>query len=112
MPSSNVTYGTNSVTVTEAGDYEIDYGVSGNVTPGATLTLSVYVNGAAEPSTVVTHDFNTGTTASQTGSAIVTLAADDVLTLVLTSDATTSLTPTANVNAYLTVKKLDGGTVA
>lgn len=112
MALSNVTYGTNSITVSEGGDYEINYGLNGNVTPGATLTLSVYVNGAPTPSATVTEDFNTGTTSSLDGSTIVTLGAADVLTLVLTSDTATTLTPTANVNSYLTVKKLDTGTAA
>lgn len=110
MPSTNVTYGTNSITVTEGGDYEINYGLIGNVTPGATLTLSVYVNGAPSPSAVITEDFNTGTTSTLGGSSIVTLAASDELTLVVSSDAATTLTPTDNVNTYLTVKKLDAGT--
>lgn len=107
MPLSNVTYGTNSITVTESGNYEINYGLIGNVTPAATLTLSVNTDGAPTPSATVTEDFNTGTTSALDGSAIVALTAGNVLTLVLTPSATTTLTPSENLNRYLTVKKLD-----
>ena len=110
MPSSNVTYGTNSITVTDAGDYEINYGLLGSVDPASTITLSVYVNGAVSPSGVISQDFITGTARSMNGSTIVTLSAGDVVTLMVSGSATTTLTPNENVNTYLTVKKLDNDT--
>ena len=47
MPSSNLTYGTNSVTVTDAGTYELAYGVRGSMSDGSSLTVSVGQNGTA-----------------------------------------------------------------
>ena len=112
MPSSNVTYGTNSITVNLAGDYEVNYGLLGSVDPASTITLSVYRNGALLPSAEISQDFITGTARSMNGSTIVTLDAGDVLTLMAEGSATTTLIPNAQVNTYLTVKKLDNNVVA
>lgn len=112
MPDLNVTYGTNDITVANAGDYEINFGLLGDVNPASTITLSVNVNGTPITSGVIMQDFITGTDRSMNGSTIVTLAANDVITLTAEGSATTSLTPSDNVNTYLSVKKLDSGTVA
>ncbi|MCH5148992.1 MAG: hypothetical protein J1G05_06530 [Clostridiales bacterium] len=112
MPVLNETYGTNSITVDEDGDYEINYGLLGSVDPASTITLSVNVNGTPEPSGVISQDFITGTARSMNGSTIVSLNAGDEITLTAEGSATTTLTPLDNVNSYLTVKKLNSGTVA
>ena len=111
MPSQNVTYGANSITVQSDGDYEINYGLLGSVTPASTMTLAVNVNGVPNASGIIGQDFITGTDRSMNGSTIVTLAANDVVTLTVEGSATTSLNPSENVNTYLTVKKLDNGTI-
>ena len=112
MPALNETYGTDSIIVEQAGDYEINYGLLGSVDPASTITLSVNVNGAPEVSGTISQDFITGTARSMNGSTIVSLDAGDVITLTVEGSAATTLTPLDNVNAYLTVKKLDAGTVA
>ena len=112
MPVLNETYGANSITVEEEGDYEIHYGLLGSVTPASTITVSVNVNGTPVPSGVISQDFITGTARSMNGSTIVSLNAGDEVTLTVEGSATTTLTPADNVNSYLTVKKLDSGTVA
>lgn len=111
MPNLNVTYGANNITIENAGDYEINYGLIGNVDPASTITVSVNVNAAPTASGVITQDFITGTDRAMNGSTIVTLQEGDVVTLTVEGSATTSLTPGNNVNTYLTVKKLDSGTV-
>lgn len=112
MPVLNETYGANSITVDEEGDYEINYGLLGSVDPASTITISVNVNGTPEASATISQDFITGTARSMNGSTIVSLDAGDVVTLTVEGSATTTLTPLDNVNSYLTVKKLNTGTVA
>ena len=111
MPVLNETYGTNSITIEEEGDYEINYGLLGSVSPASTITVSVNVNGTPEPSGVISQDFITGTARSMNGSTIVSLSEGDVITLTVEGSATTTLTPLDNVNSYLTVKKLNSGSV-
>lgn len=105
LPLSNVTVGTNSLTVANAGTYQMDYGISGSVTPDATITLSVTQNGTDIPQTVTTLTF-TATETQLIGSTIATLTANDVLRLSARSSADTTLTPNDNVNTYLTIKQL------
>ena len=111
MPVLNETYGTNSITVIEEGDYEINYGLLGSVNPASTITLSVNVNGTPETSGEISQDFIVGTARSMNGSTIVSLDAGDVVTVTVEGSATTTLTPLNNVNSYLTVKKLNSGSV-
>ncbi len=112
MPLLNVTYDGNGITVAQGGNYEVSYGLSGSVTPAATVTLAVYVGDTNQPSGTVSLPLEAGTSGNLSGSIILTLAAGDTVTLQVTGSEGTTLTPTANVNAYLTVKKLDSGTVA
>ena len=112
MPALNVTYGANGITVEEEGDYEINYGLLGSVNPASTITISVNVNATPEASGTISQDFITGTARSMNGSTILSLNAGDVVTLTVEGTATTTLTPLNNVNSYLTVKKLNSGTVA
>ena len=111
MPALNVTYDDNGITVAQEGDYEINYGLLGSVEPASTITISVNVNGTPEASGVISQDFIVGTARSMNGSTIVSLNAGDVVTLTVEGSATTTLTPLNNVNTYLTVKKLNSGTV-
>ena len=111
MPDLNVTYGANSITVTQDGDYEINYGLLGSVNPASTITIAVNVNGAPETSGTISQDFIVGTARSMNGSTILSLNAGDEVTLTVEGSATTTLTPLDNVNSYLTVKKLNSGTV-
>ncbi len=108
MPSSNVTYGTNSITVTNGGDYEINYGIIGSVETTSDLTVAVGRNGTAIPSGVRSKTYTAGQSDLLMGSFIVTLTSGDVLTLLLSSSQDVTFTPGANVNSYLTVKQLNG----
>ena len=107
MPSSNVTYGTNSVTVTDAGTYELAYGVRGSMSDGSSLTVSVGQNGTAIAATTITDALTSGTPSSVHGQTIVTLSAGDVLTLLASDSGSATWTPGSGANTYLTVKKLD-----
>ena len=112
MPVLNETYGANSITVTEEGDYEINYGLLGSVNPASTITLAVNVDGDPEESGAISQDFIAGTARSMNGTTIVSLDAGAVVTVTVEGSATTTLTPLNNVNSYLTVKKLNSGSVA
>lgn len=107
MPSSNLTYGTNSVTVTDAGTYELAYGVRGSMSEGSSLTVSVGQNGTAIAATTITDALTSGTPSSVHGQTIVTLSAGDVLTLLASDSGSATWTPGSGANTYLTVKKLD-----
>lgn len=107
MPSSNLTYGTNNVTVTDAGTYELAYGVRGSMSDGSSLTVSVGQNGTAIASTTITDALTSGTPSSVHGQTIVTLSAGDVLTLLASDSGSATWTPGSGANTYLTVKKLD-----
>ena len=107
MPSSNLTYGTNNVTVTDAGTYELAYGVRGSMSDGSSLTVSVGQNGTAIAATTITDALTSGTPSSVHGQTIVTLSAGDVLTLLASDSGSATWTPGSGANTYLTVKKLD-----
>lgn len=107
MPANGVTYGTNSLTVTDGGVYEIDYGVRGTVGTATAITVGVGQNGTAINGTNVTDDVAVGTTERVGGRTLVNLNAGDTLTLLGSGAATTDWTPASGVNAYLIAKKLD-----
>ena len=107
MPSKNVTYGTNTITIVTAGDYEINYGITGTISPSATITLSVASNGTTLPGGIRSELFQGGQNSLVSGSFIATLAAGDVLTLRASANQDGTFTPADNVNGYLTVKQLN-----
>ena len=105
LPSSDITTGTNTLTITNAGTYEVDYGLRGSVTTPANVTLSVQQNGTDIPQTVVTQSFTT-TEDNLANRTLVTLNAGDQLTLNAVASANTSFVTSDDVNTYLTVKQL------
>jgi hypothetical protein len=70
------TAGTAAVVVPTAGTYQIDYSV--NITAGVGSAIAVAVGGTVDASTNVTALVSTG---EVSGTAMLTLAAGDVLTL-------------------------------
>ncbi len=107
MASANVTLGTNSITITVAGDYRVEFFVLLQSTTGSFgIDVGVEVNGAfSQPSlltsTVLTSDFEIITL-----SAIVTLAAGNVLTLAMSSATGGSVLFGPSTNANLSVIRL------
>jgi hypothetical protein len=97
-PLSGITHtaGTTTVTVPTAGSYQIDYSIS--ITAGIGAAIAIAVNGTVDASTPITALVATG---ELVGTAILTLAAGDVVTLRNNSliALTTSLAP--NVGAQL-----------
>jgi hypothetical protein len=107
MVGTNVTLGTNSITIDVAGDYRVEYFIQLQSTSGTFGVLAgVQINGlfsqpALISTIVLTADFETVTL-----SGIVTLAVDDVLTLALSSTAGGSVLFGAGTSANLSVIRL------
>ncbi|WP_431603165.1 BclA C-terminal domain-containing protein, partial [Clostridium beijerinckii] len=103
-PLSNIAHtpGTTTVTVAIAGVYEINYGAS--ITAGIGAQIAIAVNGTVDASTPISALVATG---EISGSAILTLAAGDVITFRNNSALALTLTLAPSVGAQLTLKKLD-----
>ena len=108
MAGANVNTGTaNSLTIQQAGDYEINYGLwDATSSDEGTITLEVQKNGAELPGTSIVSAVDTGGVINDYSSTIATLADSDVITLVITSSTGTTVTPGTGTTAILSVKKI------
>ena len=106
MPSNNVTYGTNTITVVNSGTYEVNYGLTADTSETTVVTTAVAVNGATVGGGTMGTSGQAGQNIQQTGTVLLTLVAGDVLTLQANSVLTTTLTPQGGVVGYLTIKQL------
>ena len=108
MPNLNTTYTpANSITVAQAGTYEINYFSNVSAAVGTTVTQAVRINGTNIPSTIISRILAVGVGSTYTGSTIVTLAAGDVLDMAVSALLAVGLTLGAGVNATLSIKKLN-----
>ena len=108
MPALNESYATaNSVTVAQAGDYEITYFMSGTASVATTLTLAVRQNGTNIPSLEISRLLSVGTSSIYSGSAVVTLTAGSTIDMALSALLAVGVTLGGGVNTSLTVKKLN-----
>jgi TGF-beta propeptide. len=96
------TDGTASVTVTPAGDYQIDYSIS--ITEGAGAKIAIAVNGKVDPSTQIAA---LATTGQVTGQAILNLPASGAITLRNNSHTPLTLAVDPEVGAQMTIDKLN-----
>jgi len=121
MPALNVSYpAANSITVSEAGDYEITYNLLLNANQSITAAAGVRRNGTmlqqTRGSQTLSADDSAGTTydGRLAASTIVSLAANDVLDLAIaivrTLPANLDAIVNGNANALLTVKKISSAT--
>ena len=104
MPASQVTSGTDSLVITEAGDYEINYYVNGTTAAAGTYTVTALDNGTAIAGSdrAATGD----STLDFSGNVIAMLSAGDVITLGISSAAGGTFTLTDGTNVTLTVTLL------
>ena len=104
LPNEGVTYlNPNAVTIADAGDYEVFYMLgNGEVTETATLTLQLRNNGVPVANTAV----NSTDATSIVGSTILTLAAGDVLDLIVTANGAVPLALGTGTTAALIAKQL------
>ena len=115
LPLLNTTDSTNSITVTEAGVYEISYNIDLTATAELTFSAEARQNTTAITPTITTVTATVTTTgggtfnATLTTSALVNLSASDVIDLALTTTGTPSGTTTvqANGSCILVVKKVN-----
>lgn len=107
MPSLNTTYTDNSITVNQAGVYEINYFINASVEVATLLTLAVRVNDVNIPSTVISRLVEVDVGTIYSGSTIVTLAKGDTIDMVLSALLAVGVTLGNGVGATLTVKKLN-----
>ena len=108
MPSNQVTYTpANSITVVEAGIYEITYSSTLSAALGTTVTLAVRVNGTNLPETEISRVLAVGVGSLYSGNTIRTLAAGDVVDMALSALLAVGVTLGSGVNATLTLKKLN-----
>lgn len=108
MPNLNTTYApVNSIRVSQAGTYEINYFSNVSATVGTTVTQAVRVNGTNIPSTIISRALSVGVGSTYTGSTIVTLAANDVIDMAISAILAVGLTLGSGVNATLTIKKIN-----
>ena len=108
MPNLNTTYTpANSITVAQAGSYEINFFSNASAAVATTVTQSVRINGTNIPSTVISRALSVGVSSIYSGSVIVTLAAGDVIDMALAALLAVGITLGSGVNASLSVKKLN-----
>lgn len=108
LPSLNTTYTpANSITVIQAGTYEINYFSNVSAAIGTTVTQAVRVNGTNIPSTEISRVLAVGVGSTYTGSTIVTLAAGDVIDMAVSALLAVGLTLGNGVNATLSIKKIN-----
>lgn len=108
MPNLNTTYTpTNSITVSQAGTYEINYFSNVSAALGTTITQSIRVNGTNIPSTIISRDLSVGVSSIYSGSTIVTLASGDIIDMAISALLAVGITLGSGVNATLSVKKLN-----
>ncbi len=108
MPNLNTTYQTaNSITVSQAGVYEINYFLNVSVAIGTTLTLAIRANGSNIPSTVVSRVLSVGTSSVYSGSTIVNLTAGTTIDMAISALVAVGVNLSSGVNASLSLKKLN-----
>lgn len=108
LPNKNITYTpANSLTITEAGTYEINYYSNVTAAIATTVTMAVRNNGSNIASTVISRVLSVGVGSVYSGSTIVTLAAGDVIDMAISALLAVGITLGSGVNATLSVKKLN-----
>ena len=108
MPNLNTTYTTaNSVTLTQAGTYELNYFSNMTAAVATTITMSVRNNGVNIDGTIISRALSVGVSSIYSGSIIVTLAAGSTLDMAMSASLAVGINLSNGVNASLSVKRLN-----
>ncbi len=108
MPNKNTAYTTaNSINISQAGTYEINYYSNFSAALATTLTMAIRANGTNIPATIISRTLSVGTSTVYSGSVIVTLAANDVIDMAISALIAVGITLGSGVNATLSVKKIN-----
>lgn len=108
MPLKNVSLANSGLTVTNGGDYEINFWFAGSVDAAGTVTATVAQNGNVIAASIVSKSFADDGVGTLGNTFLAPLAAGDIITVQLQSSVALNFTPTQNVNTVLTVKQLNG----
>lgn len=108
MPLKNVSFANSGITISNGGNYEINFIISGSVDAAGTVIAQVAQNGNVLAASIVNKSFVDNSMGTLGNTFLATLSAGDVVTLQLQSDVALNFAPNQNVNALLTVKQLDG----
>ncbi len=107
MPSLNTTYTpANSITVTQAGIYEINFFLDLSVSVATTLTIAIRNNGTNITDATFSRILTVGTQSIYSGSIIIDLTANSVIDMAASALLALSVTLGGGVNATLTVKQI------
>ena len=106
-PSMNAFYTTeNAITLFEVGTYKIDYFLTAESKTETVLTIGVNRNNTLIPESDISGDGIVDYFTQLTGTIIVELVPDDVLTLVIKAERATSLSFNGSTNTKLSIIKL------
>lgn len=108
MPNLRTTYTTaNSITVEQAGNYEINFFSNISAAVATTVTFAVRNNGTNIPSTSISRALSANVSSIYTGNVIVNLPAGAVVDMAISALLAVGVTLGTGVNATLTLKKLN-----
>lgn len=97
----------NKLTITNAGDYRIDYFLAASSSAAATITLDVKNSGNQIVGSNISEAAGANEAVQIQGSVLANLAVGNVLELNVASSVNTNLTPSDGTNAYLIITKLN-----
>ena len=108
MPETGVTYTpANSITVTDAGDYEIYYSITLTPDTADTITVAPRVNNTDVAGSSSTHTLDADEESTFTKSTLATLSASDVVDLAVTATQSVTAPVAAGAGAVLVVKRVN-----
>lgn len=96
----------NALTIPATGVYKIDYYFQGSSNIQETVILEVLENGTPISNTSIHKEIEANVDQSFNGSAIVSLNANDLISLGLDSTETIEVSPADGINAYLNIVRL------
>ena len=106
-PTSGITTATqNTLTITTAGTYKVDYFFSGSSSADTELSVEVKQNANPIGSTTISKNVTQNENVDFIGSAINTFNNGDEIGLQIKSTAITNISPASGTNAYLNIVKI------
>lgn len=98
--------GNNSIKVNETGFYLVNFTFSGSTNEDTSITLSVRSNEILQPATNVTNEFNANFINTISGSTIISITKDDIITLNARSSNNVNISFNGSTNAMLNIVKI------
>lgn len=105
-PALFTEYSDNSIKIKENGFYLVSYLLCGAASEDCSLTISVMANDLLQPASNPTTEFQAHIINNISGSTIISLQPDDVVTLNVKSSKTVNMSFNGSTNAMLSVTKI------